>query len=737
MGIRITHKHKQNTLGQGLIFPVIALVWGAMLALAQPCNSQTRGIELRPEIGMVNLSRSLSYMEDKNDSFHVDDLISGKSSGLWQENTAENMNFGYTDSVYWVMGDCINTRNESMKYLIEIAYPVIDYITVYAIRKDQRDTWTLGDKFPFDERPIKHRNFVIPVRFAPHEQVRFIFRVKTTSSMQIPIRAWTEAGFMEENQAEVLGLSLYYGAMMVMIVYNLFIFMSIKEINYLYYVIYVVCMTLFVTSLNGTSYQYLWPNATHWNDQVIVASLNGVVLFALLFVLGFLRGKEHYPKNYILLMMLAWIGGFQIIASFFTSYRLGIASAIILAIIAIVYGYFLLIGLCIKGLRSAKIFLVAWSVMLVGGVTLALNKFGLLPRNFITENAAQIGSVLEVTLLSFAMADRLNREKKARIEAQAVASNRERLARIANENALIKEQQARKAREEAIRIQKRASETLERKVAERTRQLDQSLNEVKTANDHIVSSLTYARMIQKAMLPHGDVINNAFLDHFIWWEPRDMVGGDFYMIEWIDTGYILGVGDCTGHGVPGSFMTLIVNFALNRIIRGEKCYDPGQILAKLNKHIKKTLKQDTQSPLADEGLDIGFCSVDLQQRILTFSGARLDLNYTHNGIIQTAKGDNQSLGYTYSNDHHHFKTHRISIEPGMNFYLATDGIYEQPGEGTGLGFGKKRLRELMLDNSDLPFDRQHQVLRQAFETHRGKRDQVDDLTMVAFRLGIY
>jgi serine phosphatase RsbU (regulator of sigma subunit) len=689
-------------------------------------------VELASDTRTLDMSAMVDYVEDVKGDMALRQLMNQPGGAAWVKNTKDALTFGYTDSVYWVRTELVNRETGSLSFFVEIAYPVIDYISAFVVREKGVDEITMGDKYPFFKRPIEHRNFLFPLTLASGERVFLVLRVKTTSSMQIPLYIHGQRHFMEKDQTVVQGLGLYYGSMIIMILFNLFVYLSVRESSYLYYVIYVACMTLFLTSLNGTSYHYLWPDSIWWNDQVLVVSLNGVVFFGLLFTAGFLKVREARPKSFWVFVGFEILSALIVLFSYKIPYRIGIMSTIALAVFAIIWCMIMTMVRFFEGYASARFYALAWFTMLAGGVILALNKFGLIPRSSLTENATQYGSVLEVVLLSFALADRLNIEKKERIEAQNLAHLQERNARIANENALLNERKARDAREHAFEIQKKAKETLELKVEERTHELNETLVIVREANNQILSSLRYAGMIQQAMLPHPERIGEWFPRNFVWWRPRDIVGGDFYYIDVIEEGLIVAVADCTGHGVPGAFMTLIAGSELKRIVRGDGCADPGEILTRMNRRIRKTLKQDTGSAISDDGLDIGICVIRRNQSTVSFSGARINLVYTNDEGIHTASGDRHSVGYISSRPDYVYPCHRIPLTEDMTFYMFTDGITDQIGEKTGRRFGTRRLMETIRENCRLPMELQYERLRKTFDEYRGDREQMDDMTMIAF-----
>ena len=470
-----------------LLWLTSALTWSAQTL---PVSDQTDRINLLP------------YLEFLPDSTHIlsFDDIQRFTQDTWQAAPLhrESLNFGYTDDVYWFRFKLHNTTNSNQKTNLEVGYTVLDFVDVY-IEQPQQETvlLELGDKRPFHDRPVEHRNFVIPLTLGADSSATVYMRVQTTSSMQVPIFLWRDESLLSNTQSEMLGLGIYFGTMGVMVLYNLFVFFSVRESNYLYYVLYVASISLFFSSLSGISFQYLWPNRTWWNDQSIVFFLSCVVLFAALFTIRFLRIKETFPRLHHAGTAVVIISAAITAGALFFDYRTMIAVVITWA----VFGITLAIGIgmyrWVLGDSSAKYYCISWFTFLIGGVVLALNKFDIIPRNFFTENATQFGSGMEVILLSFALADRLNIEKRRRFEAQLHALENERVARLAQaealqqeknarkaqEQALIHEREAREAQTSALAVQRQATETLEYKVRERTHELE-------IAN-HRLEELTY------------------------------------------------------------------------------------------------------------------------------------------------------------------------------------------------------------------------------------------------------
>ena len=277
------------------------------------------------------------------------------------------------------------------------------------------------------------------------------------------------------------------------------------------------------------------------------------------------------------------------------------------------------------------------------------------------------------------------------------------------------------------------SRTLEQKVSERTQELQASLLEVESANKKIMQSIQYARLIQYALLPAKEDRTRRLPNSFFLWSPRDMVGGDMFFMEDLESGaFILAVIDCTGHSVPGAFMTMIASSSLTRIIRDDGCTNPGNILTRLNCTIKDLFHQNPSSALADNGLDAAVCQINPSKKTLSFAGARLPLFIKQQSSIRVIKGDRESVGYQRCDPEYQFSSRLVMIEEDMSFYLATDGYIDQLGGPNRTRLGTRRFKELLQGQNDKAFFMQEEALLQAFSAHQGGNERQDDVTVVGF-----
>ncbi|MBF0381013.1 MAG: SpoIIE family protein phosphatase [Magnetococcales bacterium] len=289
-----------------------------------------------------------------------------------------------------------------------------------------------------------------------------------------------------------------------------------------------------------------------------------------------------------------------------------------------------------------------------------------------------------------------------------------------------------KIQEQNIQL-KNYSKNLEQMVADRTDELNKTLEKVHQAHQLTQESIHYAKRIQASLLPNMEEVQSHLPESFFTWQPRDIVGGDIFVAEAVDNGFIVGVVDCTGHGVPGAFMTMLASSGIKRIIKDDECKDPAEILKQLNYIVKTSLRQDQQQVVSDDGMDAGFCFINDIEKTITFAGAKTPFIVVEDGEYKILKGDNQSLGYRHSDLDFIFTNQTIAVTPQMACYMFTDGIIDQPGDFKRFGFGRKRTCKILAQNYLQPFEQQEKILLEAYHKHRGDRFPVDDLTVVGFR----
>jgi serine phosphatase RsbU (regulator of sigma subunit) len=267
-------------------------------------------------------------------------------------------------------------------------------------------------------------------------------------------------------------------------------------------------------------------------------------------------------------------------------------------------------------------------------------------------------------------------------------------------------------------------------------------------NHMIMESINYARVIQSSFLRASrQDMATCLNDYFMIWDPRDTVGGDYLYFRRFDDGYFFAVIDCTGHGVPGAFMTLIMASYLNNLLTQDNRHDPAALLGRLNRSVKQALGQiegkahtehddhHDEGHRSDDGMDAAFGWVDTSTHTLTYAGAKTPLFFLHPGdeAVQTLDGPRTGVGYTDTPIDFCWENRNLALQPGTAIYVTTDGIIDQVGEAKQISYGKRRLHASILASRDLPMADQQEEIRQPFLAHQGNQPRRDDVSMFAFR----
>jgi serine phosphatase RsbU (regulator of sigma subunit) len=288
-------------------------------------------------------------------------------------------------------------------------------------------------------------------------------------------------------------------------------------------------------------------------------------------------------------------------------------------------------------------------------------------------------------------------------------------------------------RERKLRKEK---EYLEQVVKERTAEVVAQKEHIEAQKEEITSSITYARRIQHAVLPGIEILAENTSDSFILYKPRDIVSGDFYWIGKSNNHLIVAAADCTGHGVPGAFMSMLGISFMNKIINELKIELPEQILNHMRSNVITSLKQGNYEGTTKDGMDMALCIINLQTLELTFSGAYNPAIIVANNEAVELKADRMPVGLHIKMDD--FTNEKYQLKKGDCVYLFSDGFQDQMGGPDGRKFMRKNLRDLLVSIHQKPFEEQKDLLNTTIENWRtsnsqeGEIDQMDDILVLGF-----
>lgn len=405
---------------------------------------------------LKNISSSVEILEDKNNAIDVNELSKHDFTPV----KSQVANLGFSNSYYWIKIPITNQTNQE-QLLLQLSLPILDYIEFYNLSDQGGYHVTLtGEEFPFHQRKYLDPNYIFDIEIPKGVTRNFYMKVRSNEAIQLPITIGNETAIYTRLKLRDVLSGLYFGIMLVMILYNLFIYFSVKDRSYIYYVIYILLVLITQTILQGYPYQYLWPNSPVIAKYSLFIFPSLVGIASMVFMNVFLKVREYnkvlfkltflFTAVYIISMVLAVINIFDV------SQKVMEINAMVVSIFMVVTA----IHVIRKGFTPAKYFLTAWVIFLLGVVVFILKDLEVLPYNNFTRYTMQIGSAIETVLLSFALAARINIYKKERLDAL----------------------------EENERIVQEQNIILEKKVAERTEELKQTLADLKQTQSKLVDA---------------------------------------------------------------------------------------------------------------------------------------------------------------------------------------------------------------------------------------------------------
>ncbi|MCA0394752.1 MAG: sensor domain-containing diguanylate cyclase [Proteobacteria bacterium] len=429
--------------------------WLLLLVLvALPAARAQAPLELGPRSTDAALSPHVSYRHDATLSDRPEDAWRHVAEGDFAPLPDGKDAFGFQRGAFWFHATVVNRNPGETRWLLVQEYPLSDRLDLYLRYPDGRTQhFAGGDHLPFHARSISYRHPNFQVDLPPGQPVEVLLRVESESSMQVPLHLYTPAAFTEISRDAQLAIGLYYGILLALFFYNLVLWISLRDASYFWYLCHITAFGLVLFTLNGLGFEYLWPDSPWMADHMVPISICLALIAMLQFARTFLELSHRAPR--LNLGTIALIGFFVLfgIASVWLPYRLSTPVASRAVLLGVLWILFTTIQVVRQGYAPAKLLLLAWSMFLLGTAVFTLLAFGMLPKNFATEYGVQIGSALEMLLLSIALGYRY--------------------AQLRNENQ---------------RITNEANQQLERKVAQRTQEVRHALVQLEEAHERLRDS---------------------------------------------------------------------------------------------------------------------------------------------------------------------------------------------------------------------------------------------------------
>ena len=526
----------------------------------------------------------------------------------------------------------------------------------------------------------------------------------------------THNSVIQKDRSKRLVFGIFVGIMLIMVLYHIPLFVKGRENSYLFYILYILAFLIFFINKEGYIYE-ITPRFT--SAPVNIFLLEIFLLFFLLFGRAYLDTRNTLQSWDTILLLAVWFTVGGLILSFMIlllqglgvhvpvfiqlgGLAINIASAIGSLFLAIVPAMIL----TRENFQPARYFLFANLFLILGiAVNYALKEYSL------GKHSLELGVTLQILTFSIGLSERINMLKKSKEVAQR------RIIDQLRENAALKD---------------KVNRELEDKVQERTFEIQTQKEHIEKQNKEIKYSFDYAKKIQNTVLPRHEVFDGLFGEHFIFFKPKDIVSGDFYWVSQSEQRIVLTAADCTGHGVPGSLMSMLGITMLHEIVNEKNVLHSEDILNQLRLSIARTLKQEGKIGEQKDGIDMALMIYDTASKKLEFSGANSPLYIIRNGEMLEYKGNNMPVAYYEKMSD--FTRYTIDMKQGDRVYMFTDGFPDQFGGPQGKKFKYRPFKDLLLEVHERPLEEQQRILSLIFDEWKGDLSQIDDVLVIGLRL---
>ncbi len=474
------------------------------MLISAPCQinaqiQQEKAVHIENTTTLTNIGKLIYIYQDKTNSLNLQDILAADAQGKFELGDKDVPSFGINDVTIWLKLNIKKSESHETPFVLEIAYPTLDSIYLFS-RKTAQNNWIIefaGDRIPFNQRIIDHRNFIFPLDLQHQETQTIYIKIRNKGSIIVPINIKPRINLYAYSIKEELLYGLFYGIMIVMFLYNSLLAFAARSWNYIYYIGIIAGNLISLSSLNGHSFQYLWPDNPWWANHVIIFGIGLWISFGNIFAIKFLDSKFTLKAYYTIFKLMLIMGILIMVFAFVLDYKIAL---LIANYILIVNCLILFIGgilFWIKGVKVARIFTLAWAIYLIGIILYTLRSLGYLPVNFMTNHALEIGAVSEVILLSISLGYKYRLLEVDKKKAQKNALD------IMTRSQEIFQQQ---------------NEELEIKIKERTREVRDNQEEVIRQNEELNNKnlkLTEAQSIieeqNKMLRKYNDDLENKVI----------------------------------------------------------------------------------------------------------------------------------------------------------------------------------------------------------------------------------
>jgi len=643
---------------------------------------------------------SVGFFEDTSTTLTIYDVISPQTDIDFTPMDKVKENRGFSSSAFWLKMEFKNDGNHTHYYHLTIEYPLLNDVRFFKVQDSIiKDVVITGENFPYKSRQIQNRFFIFKIEIPINSQITYYIRVfNVGEATRLPL-SLTHIDETANIQARSdFFSSIYYGYILFSIIFLVFMYLEFKRIHFLFLALYTFSMAFFLFIVDGYAFQFLWPNFTYIsNISIIFFALISAV--SLLYFTNIFLESHTIVKNItqvlsaIAIIIFIW-NLFPYPYNYFSFISVNIFSMIVVCFIAIlaIYKYY-------KNRNHYNtLFLFSLIFILLTVLIYVFRNFAIFDIPIISANSIKLGLAGQITLLSVS----------------TITQFREFF------------QKSNKFLEEMIQKRTVLISSQNNQLQEQNKKIAQQYKEIK-------QSMTYAKRLQNAILPNKYKFSSVFKDHLILYKPRDIVSGDFYWIaEKRKKTYIV-TADCTGHGIPGAFLSMLGISFLNQIVSKNHDISPHDILHKLGLLFSETINNHEDNMTRDS-MDISICLIDHTTKIMEYAGAYNPIYIIRNQELYELTVDKFSLHKDYASEMPKFTNKIYTLQENDRVFMFTDGYADQFGGENNKRYSKRRFKQLLVQSASKPMSEQKTILEMTHDNWKGKLEQVDDILVLGFEI---
>lgn len=665
-----------------------------------------------------------AFYEDKSGKMSLQDLMETKDRMLPMSNTLFQPH-----RYYWAKLQIKNTNPISDEWVFYLGY--ISNAEAYLLENgkviDRKKAGFFVSKNESD--PDQGQDVKIYLRLQKGKEymlyIRFTNQIPYPPTFEPLLQSYAQ--WDRNNSLTNLFQGFFQGLLWMLLFYNLFLFLSLRDYTYVNFVLFVFFVSLYF--LNEFEYIEVFI----LRDQPLISFyISNAIYISLIFFVQFNRRfleTYRYARKWDLIL-LVWLVitvlfalgctplallDFQLYVEIRNYFHLFFTISLLL---------FILIVYFVSKDPVSHFFVTGNLFILAGAVMIVLGNLEIIPFNLYYLLA---GIVVELFIFSMALSYRFRKSQEDKQHLQ------EQLIRQFEANRDLQE----KTRQELeMKVRERTSEIEQQK--EKILAQNEALNKKSLEIEHVYNktteSIRYAQRLQKSILGNENKVKRYFSDSFVLSLPRDMVSGDFYWSSQMHNKIVLIVSDCTGHGIPAALMTILGNTILNKIINEYEITRPNEILKELDEQIVEILQNEELGSKHSDGMELVCLTFDLEKKVLYYAGAKNPLYYVRDFAIHQVNASDSPIGYSFYQQNKQFEVKEIKLLEGDIFYLSTDGFEDQFGGEKGSKYLKSRFREFLLKISHLSMEEQRIQIFEEFENWKNNQKQTDDVLIVGIKI---